>query len=127
MKNFQLFALALIIGGSFLPLVRLPLIGTWNYWETHQQLAIISWVFSGVALLGIITNKQILVKFSAVVLLLIFAVTIVGIHFQASDFFSFIPFKKWQDIAVGSVKLGWGWIFEIGGAVLLLISKKNNK
>ena len=40
MKNLQLIGLFLVVAGSFLPLVRIPIIGNWNYWKVDNTLAV---------------------------------------------------------------------------------------
>jgi hypothetical protein len=50
MKNIQLLGLILVVAGSFLPLVHVPIIGNWNYWKLDHSLAIICWIFSAGAL-----------------------------------------------------------------------------
>lgn len=125
MKNIQIIGLILVIAGSFLPLVHIPIIGNWNYFDVDHNLAIFCWVFSAFALLGIFGNKKKLVQFSAVLLILLFIFTIVAIKFKSMDYFSFLPFKNWQEVAAGSVKLSWGWLFEFLGAVIMLLAKDN--
>ena len=126
MRNIQLLGLLLVVAGSFLPLVHIPIVGNWNYWKTDHNLAIVCWVFSGLALMGILLNKQVLVKTSAIILLLLFAFTIVAVKFKSLDYFSFLPFKSWQESFAGIVKLSWGWFLEFSGAILLLLTKKKS-
>ncbi len=125
MRNIQLLGLLLVVAGSFLPLVHIPLIGNWNYWKIDHNLAIACWVFSGFVLTGILLNKQVLIKISSIILLLLFAFTIVAVKFKSLDYFSFLPFKSWQESFAGIVKLSWGWFLEFSGAILLLLTKKN--
>ena len=125
MRNIQILGLTLVIAGSFLPLVKIPLIGNWNYWKVDSNLAIICWLFCAFAFIGIFLNKQILIKISAIVLLILFSFTIVAIKFKSLEYFSFLPFKSWQESFAGIVKLSWGWLLEFSGAILLLLTKKN--
>lgn len=127
MRNIQLLGLISVVAGSFLPLVKLPLIGNWNYWKVDNNLAIFCWFLCGLTLIGIFLNKQKLVKISGFMMLLLFIFTIVAIKFKSLDYFSFLPFKSWQEGFAGIVKLSWGWIFEFSGAILLLLAKKNQQ
>ena len=126
MKVSQLISLFLIVAGSFLPLVHIPIIGNWNYYKVDVNLAYMVWGFSAVALLGIIFNKIKVVQFAVIILLILFSFTIVAIKFKSLDYFSFLPFKSWQQSFAGIVKLSWGWILEFAGAILLLFIKKKN-
>lgn len=125
MKNLQLIGFILVVAGSFLPLVHIPLIGNWNYLKVDQTLAITCWLLSMVALLGILTERQLLIKVSAILLIILFVFTIWAVKFKSLNYFSFIPLKSWQETAAGIVKLKWGWFLEFSGAALLLFSKKN--
>ena len=124
MKNIQLLGLILVVAGSFLPLVHIPIIGNWNYWKLDQNLAIICWVLSLIALFGIIKEQQKITKISAVLLILLFIFTLIAIKFKSLDYFSFLPFKSWQETVSGIVKLKWGWFLEFAGAALILFSNK---
>ena len=126
MKVSQLISLFLIVAGSFLPLVHIPIIGNWNYYKVDVNLAYMVWGFSAVAFLGIIFNKIKVVQFAAIILLILFSFTIIAIKFKSLDYFSFLPFKSWQQSFAGIVKLSWGWLLEFAGAILLLFIKKKN-
>ena len=127
MKISQLISLLLIVAGSFLPLVHIPIIGNWNYFKIEPNLAYLVWGFSIVAFLGIILNKIKIVRVSAIILIVLFIFTIVAIKFKSLDYFSFLPFKSWQESFAGIVKLSWGWILEFSGAILLLIFPTSKK
>ena len=124
MKNIQLIGLILVVAGSFLPLVHIPIIGNWNYWKVDQNLVIFCWILSLIALFGIIKEKQKITKISAILLILLFIFTLIAIKFKSLDYFSFLPFKSWQETVSGIVKLKWGWFLEFAGAALILFSNK---
>ena len=125
MRNIQLIGILLVVAGSFLPLVHIPIIGNWNYWKLEPSLAIACWFFSGIALLGFFMNKVKLVKILAILLLILFGFTLFAIQFKSMDYFSFLPFKNWTEAAAKIVKLKWGWLLEFSGAILMLFAKKN--
>lgn len=127
MKNLQLLGLILVVAGSFLPLVHVPVIGNWNYWKLDHYLAIFCWAFSACALFGIVNDNTKIVKAFAVFLLLLFAFTLFAVKYQASSYFSFLPFESWTEALSRTVKLQWGWIIEFLGALILLFSKSTTK
>ncbi|MFL9832945.1 hypothetical protein [Chryseobacterium terrae] len=128
MKNLQLLGLILVIVGSFLPLVHVPIIGNWNYWQLDHYLAGFCWIFCAGALFGIVNSRAKLVNIFAVFLLILFVFTLFAIKYQASSYFSFLPFKSWTKALAGTVKLQWGWFAEFLGALIMLFvkSKKEN-
>ena len=127
MKNIQLIGLALVFAGSFLPLVHVPIIGNWNYWNVDSSLAIFCWLFSFLAFLGIILGRKSLIIFSSIFLILLFSFSLFAVRYKSEDFFSFLPFENWVKGMAGVVKLKWGWIVEYLGAFLLLIGGMINK
>lgn len=125
MKNIQLIGFLLVVAGSFLPLVHVPVIGNWNYWKIDSSLAIMCWILAVVSLLGIVLNSIKATRISAIILIILFIFTIAAVKFKSLDFFSFLPFKSWANFAADMVKLKWGWLLEFSGAALLLLSKKD--
>lgn len=127
MKNIQLGGLILVIIGSFLPLVHVPIIGNWNYWKLDHYLAITCWILSACAVFGIVNNNIKIGKIFGILLLLLFCFTLFAIRFQSLEYFSFLPFKSWRETLAGVVTLKWGWIVEFLGAFLMIFVKNNTK
>lgn len=125
MKNIQLLGLLLVVVGSFLPLVHVPIIGNWNYWKLDHSLAIACWVLSACAFFGIVNNSAKIARTFAVLLILLFILSLIAIKVQSLDYFSFVPFKSWRETFAGVVKLKWGWAIEFLGAFLIIFSKNN--
>ncbi|NIF05009.1 hypothetical protein F3J23_06095 [Chryseobacterium sp. Tr-659] len=126
MKNIQLLGLLLVVVGSFLPLVHVPVIGNWNYWKLDHYLAITCWIFAACAVFGIVNNNAKMVRFFGVLLILLFAFTLAAVKMQSLQYFSFLPFRSWQEAFAGVVKLKWGWGVEFLGAILMIIAGGNN-
>ena len=127
MKNLQLLGLVLVVVGSFLPLVHVPIIGNWNYWQLDHYLAIFCWIFCACAVFGIANNRSVLVNTFAVFLLILFVFTLFAVKYQASSYFSFLPLKSWTNVLAGTVKLQWGWLIEFFGALIMLFAKNKQK
>jgi len=126
MKNLQLIGLFLVVAGSFLPLVHIPIIGNWNYRKVDNTLAVAVWGFSLLMLVFILIDKTKFVRIIAFLMILLFVFTIVAIKLKSLDYFSFLPFKSWQSTFAGIVKLSWGWFIEFLGIVVILISSIKN-
>ncbi|WP_299179190.1 hypothetical protein [uncultured Chryseobacterium sp.] len=125
MKYIQLLGLLLVVVGSFLPLVHIPVIGDWNYWKLDHYLAIICWILSACALFGIVNQSVRIVRLFAMLLLILFVFTLMAVKFQSLEYFSFLPFKSWRETFAGIVKLRWGWIVEFAGAFIMMMAVKN--
>lgn len=126
MRNLQIIGLLLVVVGSFLPLVHLPIIGNWNYWKIDHRLAMVCWALCLFAFVGILMGKQSLAKISTILLIILFLFTLVAIKLKSLDYFSFLHFKSLQETASGIAKLSWGWFFEFSGAILMFLAKKDN-
>lgn len=124
-KNLQLIGIIIVVAGSFLPLLRIPLVGNWAYWKIDPYLASIVWILCALGLLFIQTNKVKATRIIAVILMILFGFTIIAVKLKSLDYFSFLPFKSWQSAFAGIVKLSWGWFFEFSGAALMLLPRKN--
>ena len=123
MKNIQIIGLILVVVGSFLPLVHVPIIGNWNYWQLDNRMATIVYVLIALALMGIVKDKQTLVKSAAVGLILIFGLTLIAIKYQSLSYFNFLMVDSLKELAAGMVKLKYGWFLEFAGALVLLFTK----
>jgi len=118
----------LIIAGGFSPMLHLPIIGNWNYWDIEVVLASLVYVFAALGILASINGKPGLLRFSGWAALVVVLFTLVAVHFKVNDSFSFIPFKKLASAAAGLVKYRWtGWILLIIGSVLMVVGGKRVK
>lgn len=118
----------LVIAGGFAPMLRIPIIGNWNYWDLDTILASVVYALAGLALFGTSGGKSGLTRFCGWALLFVLAFTFIAVYFKVSNYFSLIPFKKLAAAASGLIKykwMGWGLIFS--GAIFILLSSKKNK
>lgn len=127
MKNIQLLGLILVVVGSFLPLVHVPIIGNWNYWKLDHYLAITCWILAACGVFGIVNGSAKVVRLFGILLIILFGFTLVAVKMQSLEYFSFLPFKSWRETFAGVVKLKWGWAVEFLGAFLMIVAKGNNK
>jgi hypothetical protein len=127
-KNYTaLFGVLLVIVGGMCPMLRVPILGNWNYWDIDTVLASIVYTLSAIALLAAVTRKQGLLRFCGWLLLLMLVFTLTAVYFKANDYFSFIPLKKLAAAASRLIKfkwLGWGLMFA-GAFIIILFSKKD--
>lgn len=130
LKNFPgIIGAVLVIAGGLLPMLRLPIIGSWNYWDLDVYLASIVYTFAVLALLAAAGNKNGLLKFCGWTLLLLLIFTFAAVQFKITNYFSFIPFKKLAALAGKIVKIQWtSWGMIFAGAILMIFfSKKRSK
>lgn len=127
-KNYTaLLGVILVMVGGMCPMLHIPIIGYWNYWDIDTVLASIVYTLSAVALLAAITRKQSLLRYCGWLLLLMLVFTLAAVYFKVNDYFSFIPLKKIAAAASRMIRfrwLGWGLMFA-GAFIIILFSKKD--
>jgi hypothetical protein len=123
MKNQGIVG-ALIMGvGGLCPLVHLPIIGNWNYFDIDPTFAGIFYLLVLLALVASFMGKTGLIRFIGWAALLVVLVTIAGVYLKSHDYFSFIHFKKLVNLAAGVVKYKWGWFVIFAGSLILITSR----
>lgn len=116
-------AVTMAVGG-LCPLVRVPIMGNWNYFDLDQTLAITFYVLVVVGLIGAFTAKSGLIKFAGWAGIVLVAITLAGVYFKAHDSFGFLHFKKVVNLAAGLVKYKWGWYVIVAGAFIMITVRK---
>jgi len=117
---------ALLAAGGMCPLMHIPIIGSWNYFDIDQRLAIAFYVLVLIGFIGAFAGKAALIKTAGWGGLVLMLITLAGIYFKAHDSFSFLHFKKLVSFAAGMVTYKWGW-FVIGAGILILVSVRKPK
>ena len=120
MKNQGIVGAVIMAAGGFCPLVHLPIIGNWNYFDIDPTLGSVFYVLVVLALAGSFMGKPGLVRFSGWAALVLVLVTLAGVYFKSHDYFSFVHFKKLVNLAAGVVKYKWGWFVILVGALVLI-------
>ncbi|WP_157273843.1 hypothetical protein [Pedobacter sp. BAL39] len=110
--------------GGICPLLRVPIMGNWNYFDLDQRLAIAFYVLVVIALLGSLTKKAGLIRFAGWAAVVLVAITFVGIYFKTQGSFGFLHFKGLINRASGLVKYKWGWLPVFAGILALLTVRK---
>lgn len=111
----------LIIAGWMSPMLKLPLIKYWNYWDLDTSLATVVMVLAILGIVASVVNRNGLLRFAGWAALAVILLTLVGVYFKIHDAFSFIPFKKLANVAMGLVHYRWtGWILLFLGSGLMI-------
>ncbi|MDR6784796.1 hypothetical protein ABIE26_003442 [Pedobacter africanus] len=124
MKVQGIVGAALMAAGGMCPLVRVPILGNWNYFEVDQTLAIAFYVLVTIGLIGAFTEKAGLVKFAGWAGIALVLLSLYGIHFKTQDSFGFLHFKKLVSFASGLVKYKWGWFVILAGTLIMITVRK---
>jgi len=125
MKNQGIIGSVIMGVGGLCPLVHLPIIGNWNYFDIDTRLAVAFYVLVLLGLIGSFLGKTTLIRFTGWAALVLIGITLAGVYFKSHDYFSFIHFKKLVNFAAGIVKYKWGWFVILAGSLLLVTVRRN--
>lgn len=124
-----LIGAALLIVGVFAPIIRIPIVGSINYFNNGQGDGVFVLVIALISLFFVITRKYKWVLWSGIISMAIIFTSYVGFQLKLGEVKSDIgaelagnPFRGLADAAVNSVQTQWGFSVLIIGALLLIIS-----
>jgi len=124
MRTQGIIGAALMAIGGLSPLMHLPIIGNWNYFDIDTRLAAAFYVLVGLAVIGAFARRSGLIRFAGIGAIVLVLITLAGIYFKAHDSFSFLHFRKLVNFAAGMVKYKWGWYVILAGAFVLALVRK---
>lgn len=118
----------LIIAGGLSPMLHLPIIGDWNYYDIDVALASIVMTLAVLGVIASIINKKGLLRFTGWASLVVILFTLAAVYFKVNDYFSFIPLKKLAAAATRMVHYRWmGWALLLAGAILSIIGSRRRR
>jgi hypothetical protein len=128
-KNYGgIIGALLVIAGGFSPMLHLPIIGNWNYWNLDTVLASIIYTLATLSLIASAGNKRGLLRFCGWTILFVLTFTFVAVYFKVNNYFSFIPLKKLAAAASRLIHYRWlGWALISSGALFMIIFSGKNK
>jgi hypothetical protein len=128
-KNYVgIIGALLVIAGGLSPMLHIPIIGNWNYWDLDTVLASIIYTLATLALIASASNKRGLLRFCGWSLLLVLGFTFVAVYFKVNNYFSFIPLKKLAAAASRVIHFRWlGWALISSGAIIMILFSGRNK
>jgi hypothetical protein len=124
MRRQGIIGSALMAIGGLSPLMHLPIIGNWNYFDIDMRLAVAFYALVVLGFIAAFAKKSGLIRFSGIAALILVMITLAGIYFKAHDSFSFLHFKNLVNFAAGMVKYKWGWYVIAAGAFVLATVRK---
>ena len=129
LKNYiGIIGALLVIAGGMMPMLHIPIIGNWNYWDIDTVLASIVYSLAILSLIAAAGNKRGLLHFCGWTLLLVLAFTFGAVYFKVSNYFNFIPLKKLAAVAGRMIKYRWiGWALIASGSLLMILFSGKNK
>ncbi len=118
----------LVLAGCFAPMVHLPIIGNWNYFDLDLTLSSVVCTLGFFGFLSAAFKRRTLAGIFGWAIAVLLVLTFVGVYVKVHSSFSFIPFKKLAALAAGIVKYrSAGWVVMGMGAVLMIVSGRKDR
>ena len=115
----------LLIIGVFSPFVRIPILGSINYFHNGRGVGTIILVLAIGSLLSVFGRRYNGLFASGIVSLILLCLTFIQFKFRMAEFksdleseFANIPIKGLADTAFQSIQLEWGFGLLVAGSVL---------
>lgn len=118
---FGIFGSFMVIAGALSPMLRIPVMGNWNYWDIEPVLATLVMVLAALGLLSSVFARPSVLRFCGWSILVLVLFTLCAVYFKVNSYFDFIPFRKLAAAAAGIVRYRWiGWIVLVAGAAMMI-------
>lgn len=124
MKLQAVTGVLLLTAGGLCPLIRVPIMGTWNYFGIDPFLGGVYYCFVLLAVWAIWKNKPGMIRFAGWAALVWVMLSLAAVWFKSHDLFGFIHFRKLINLAAGMVKYKWGWLVIIAGSGVLITMRR---
>ncbi|SMC97376.1 hypothetical protein [Pedobacter nyackensis] len=124
MKIQGIVGAVIMAAGGMCPLVRVPILGNWNYFQIDPTLGITFYVLAVIGLIGAFSEKAGLVRFAGWAVIGLILLTLGAVYFKTESAFGFLHFKKLVSLAAGLVKFKWGWFVILAGALIVITVRK---
>jgi hypothetical protein len=124
MRNQALIGAAVMAAGGMCPLLRVPILGNWNYIQLDLTMGIAFYVVVAIGLIGAFTQREGLIKFAGWAGIALVLLTLAGVYFKVQSSFGFLHFKKLVSLASGMVKYKWGWFVILAGTLILITVRR---
>lgn len=123
-KSLALSGLILCLLAGMLPMLKVPIKGNWNLYQTDAALFFITYMIIGItALLFFVrqlTGYRLMTRVAAVWYL----ISISAVFFKINNYFGWGFANR---LLSKSIHMRWGWIVYLVGIALLLLSVKKVK
>ncbi len=107
-------------GGTFLPIVRIPVLGTINYFARAQGDGTIILVLSAIVIACVFSSYRRIAALIGVVSLLVMAMTLLQFLDALHTFHKELAGNPFGALVANSIGIEWGWLPLIGGALAVI-------
>jgi len=118
-KKFVLVGLFLCLLSGILPMLKVPIKGNWNLYQTDEALFFITYIIICITGLLFFVRQLRFYKLMTKVTAVWYLISISAVFFKINHYFGW---KFADGILSRSIHMRWGWVVYLIGVVCLLIS-----
>ncbi len=122
--NAYIGLLLATIAISICPMIKVPLKGNWNLYQTDERLFFISFAIIGITGLCLFVRKLGAFRLLAFVLFIWSALMAAAVYFKTNNYFDSKFFDK---LLAKTIHYQWGWIVLLVAVLLLITSVKKER
>lgn len=116
--------IVLCIIASFSPMLKVPIKGNWNLYQSDARLFIITYAILAIAILFLFIRKAGAFRFISFVMAIWYVLAVVAVYFTANNYTKYGFANK----LIGKVvHFQWGWIVFLVGVLFMLFSTKRGE
>lgn len=114
----------LCIIASFSPILKVPIKGNWNLYQSDARLFIITYAILALAVLFLFIRKAGAFRFISFVMAIWYVLAVGAVYFAANNYTKYGFANK----LIGKVvHFQWGWIVLLVGVIFMLFSTKRGE
>ena len=122
--NAYLGLLLAVIAGSIAPIIKVPLQGNWNLYQTDSRLFFMTWAIIALAAFALFIRRVKAFKFFNIVLAIWSLLMAFAVYFKSNHYFG----AKFFDKALAkTIHYQWGWVVLLVAVILLFTSVRKVK
>jgi hypothetical protein len=123
-KSLALSGLILCLLAGMLPMLKVPIKGNWNLYQTDAALFFITYMIIGITALLFFVRQLTGYRLMARVAAVWYLISISAVFFKINNYFGWGFADR---LLSKSIHMRWGWIVYLVGIALLLLSVKKVK
>jgi DMSO/TMAO reductase YedYZ heme-binding membrane subunit len=122
--NAYLGLILAIIAITISPILKVPIKGNWNLYQTDSRLFFISFAIIGLTAICLFLKQLRTFRFFAIVCFIWSLLMAVAVYFKSNNYFGSKFFDK---VLAKTIHYQWGWIVLLVAVLLLITSVKREQ
>ena len=122
--NAYIGLLLLVIAITVSPIIKVPIKGNWNLYQTDSRLFFISFTLVAFTAFCLFLRRLSIFRFFSIVLFVWSLMMAAAVYFKSNNYFGH---KFWDKTLAKTIHYQWGWIVLLVAVILLVTSVKEER